>query len=139
MSSALYEPSKKRQQQHSAPNFSMASEAEAVGKEQQHKPGMGMNLSAAQHQNYIRPAFVKSGQVIRFSKDFYAGLSQNQRIGGTVGLFVMLFWPLFGFMMMAPWLLAGAILVYSLLFSFTGFVQDLEESILKEIPLSEQA
>lgn len=131
--------SQKKTQHHTAPNFSLqdqksSSKDAGSQKKDQQQPGSAPVIA---HQNFIRPAFRKTGQAFNMARQQYDKLPGNQRLAAGVAVFVLLFWPLFGLVMLSPWLLAATIVVYSVLFGFTAFVQDLEEAITSEMPLSE--
>lgn len=127
--------SQKKNQQHTAPNFSRpeGKDAGAQKTEPQNKP----ISSFIAHQNFIKPTFRKTGQLYKMGRQQYDKMPANQRLGAGVALFVLLFWPLFGLVMLSPWILAAIVFVYSALFGFTTFIQDLEEAITSEMPLSE--
>lgn len=94
--------------------------------------------ASAEHANHIKTVFAKAGVLVKLGFEQYSKLPSNQRTAAVIAGLVLLFWPLFGVLMISPWIVFGIILAYSFLYTFPVFVQDLEEALLTETAISDK-
>jgi hypothetical protein len=94
--------------------------------------------ASVDHVNHIRTLFAKAGVLAKLGLEQYSKLPSNQRTGAIIAGLVLLFWPLFGVLMISPWVVFGVVLAYSLLYTFPVFVQDLEEAVIAETSISDK-
>jgi ABC-type multidrug transport system permease subunit len=87
-------------------------------------------------QNFIRTGLHSVVQTYGLVAGQLEKLPQAQRMGILAVAAFILFWPLFGVVMVVPWIFGGFILAYSLLLGFETLVNHTEEALLNELTLS---
>lgn len=89
------------------------------------------------HKNYIKVGLNFGVYSVGLARQQLDKLSQQQRVGALLILAFIFFWPLVTLSMLAPWLLAGGVVAYSVFAGFEVFIDHLEEAINTELGLSD--
>lgn len=87
-------------------------------------------------QNFIRTGLHSAVQAYGLVAGQLEKLPQAQRMGVLAIAAFILFWPLFGVVMVVPWIFGGFILAYSLLLGFETLINHTEEALLNELTIS---